>query len=198
MPGTAPGTGVVVVGFFLPGTVAPRVPCLSSQSSPGPGVTLHRFPTSGAPGTTEPSSFLSQFCQLAVSLPPGYLWAVSPPPHTDHHCQVQAPHAASYLNSFWCRSPGVSPVAASTLPPVVRDFCLKGASDHASPHPAPTPKALLPGFPVACRIKVELQDMDTCPSVIHSGQWSHLCLSPTPHTLRSSRYHIPWKHPNIL
>ena len=93
---------------------------------------------------------------------------------------------------------GIPCVAASTLPPVVRDFCLKGASDHASPHPAPTPNALLPGFPVAFRIKVELQDTDTCPSVIHSGQWSHLCLSPLPHTLHSSRYHIPWTHPNIL
>lgn len=93
---------------------------------------------------------------------------------------------------------GLRCVAASTLPPVVRDFCLKGASDHASPHLAPTPNAFLPGFPMAFWIKVGLQDMDTCPSVIHSGQWSHLCLSLPPHTLCSSRHHIPWTHPNIL
>lgn len=143
----------MVVGFPPWHDISPMFPAatLSNQPSPGPGVTLAlgsrhqgpQEPQNPLPSSASSASWQSVFL-LGVS-------GLVPSSH-GRHCPGPGPmRAASWLSSLvW--SLGLPCVAASTLPPVVRD-CLKRCLRSCFTPPGPTPNALHKGLPVAFRIK---------------------------------------------
>lgn len=86
------GGGLSSLARYLPMFPAAT---LSNQPSPGPGVTLTQAPDIRGPRSHR-ILFLPQPVLPAGSQSSSWVslgW--SPPPHTDRHCQVQAPRPAS-------------------------------------------------------------------------------------------------------